>query len=149
MTHEEIYKIAPYMEEHYKRCWVEGYIACLQAALKEIEDDQTLGDIAEKYAEKLDISRGWFDGGEIDDLIKESFQAGAKRQYQKDRGEFAKIKAKTWCEGFDAAISQFVKIPYEPRDWFSSKDGDFICGASFDEAIPAKVELYYRTKKED
>lgn len=79
--------------------------------------------------------------------IKDAFIAGAKWQYQKDRGEFAKIKAKTWCEGFDAAISQFVKIPYEPRDWFSSGDGDFICGASFDEAIPAEVELYY--KKED
>lgn len=70
-------------------------------------------------------------------------------QYQKDRREFAKLKAKEWMSGYDDAVSQFVKIPYEPRDWFSSGDGDFICGASFDEAIPAKVELYYRTKSEE
>lgn len=81
--------------------------------------------------------------------IKDAFKAGAEWQYQKDRGEFAKLKAKEWCNGYDDAVSQFVKISYEPRDWFSSKDGDFICGASFDEAIPARVELYYRTKLEE
>ena len=72
-----------------------------------------LSEISEKYAEKLDISKGWFDGGEIDDLIKESFEAGAKWQYQKDRGEFAKIKAKTWCEGFDAYKEQMLKDAVE------------------------------------
>lgn len=77
MKKEEIYKIAPYVEEHYKRCWVEGYIACLQAK------DPTLADIAEKYAEKLDISKGWFDGCEIDELIKESYKAGAGWQKEK------------------------------------------------------------------
>ncbi|MBQ8070956.1 MAG: hypothetical protein IJ202_08905 [Bacteroidales bacterium] len=78
--------------------------------------------------------------------VAEAFKAGAKWQYQKDRYEFAKLKTKVWCDGYDDAVSQFVKISYEPRDWFSSKDGDFICGASFDEAIPAKVELYYRRR---
>ena len=33
----------------------------------------------------------------------------ANWQYQKDRGEFAKIKAKTWSEGFDACKEQFEK----------------------------------------
>lgn len=31
MTHEEISKQCQYTEEHYKRCWVEGYIAALKA----------------------------------------------------------------------------------------------------------------------
>lgn len=34
-------------------------------------------------------------------------------QYQKDRGEFAKIKAKTWCEGFDAHKEQMLKEAVE------------------------------------
>ena len=41
--------------------------------------------------------------------LEEAFIAGAKWQYQKDRGEFAKIKAKTWCEGFDAHKQQMMK----------------------------------------
>ena len=41
--------------------------------------------------------------------IKDAFIAGAKWQYQKDRAEFAKIKAKTWCEGFDACKEQMMK----------------------------------------
>ena len=81
--------------------------------------------------------------------IKDAFKAGAEWQYQKDRAEFAKLKAKEWMSGYDDALSRFAKISYEPRDWFSSGDGDFICGASFDKAIPAKVELYYRTKLEE
>lgn len=36
----------------------------------------------------------------------------AEWQYQKDRGEFAKIKAKTWCEGFDAYKEQMLKDVY-------------------------------------
>ena len=31
MTHEEISKQCPYPEAHYKRCWVEGYIAAVKA----------------------------------------------------------------------------------------------------------------------
>ena len=41
--------------------------------------------------------------------IKDAFITGAKWQYQKDRGEFAKIKAKTWSEGFDACKEQMMK----------------------------------------
>ena len=73
------------------------------------------------------------------------FKAGAKLQYQKDREEFAKLKAKEWCNGYDDAISQFVKIPYKPTDWYLT-DEEYMCGAQFDEPIPADAELYYRTK---
>ena len=41
------------------------------------------------------------------------FIAGAKWQYQKDRGEFAQIKAKTWNEGFDACKEQMLKEAVE------------------------------------
>jgi len=44
---------------------------------------------------------------------REAFIAGAEWQYQKDRGEFAKIKAKTWCEGFDAHKEQMLKDAVE------------------------------------
>ena len=42
----------------------------------------------------------------------------AKWQYQKDRGEFAQIKAKTWSEGFDACKEQMMKeaIHYVVQD---------------------------------
>lgn len=41
------------------------------------------------------------------------FIAGAEWQYQKDRGKFAQIKAKTWCEGFDACKEQIMKDAVE------------------------------------
>jgi hypothetical protein len=37
----------------------------------------------------------------------------AEWQYQKDREEFAKIKAKTWCEGFDAHKEKMLKDAVE------------------------------------
>jgi hypothetical protein len=37
----------------------------------------------------------------------------AEWQYQKDRGKFAEIKAKTWCEGFDACKEQMMKEAVE------------------------------------
>lgn len=47
----------------------------LQQEQPEVECDE-LEKISEKYAEKMDISKGWFDGCEIDELIKESYKAG-------------------------------------------------------------------------
>ena len=47
-------------------------------SLQQEQQEVKLSEISEKYAEKLDISKGWFDGGEIDDLIKESFEAGVE-----------------------------------------------------------------------
>ena len=40
-----------------------------------------------------------------DEIIKQ-FIAGAKWQYQKDRGEFAKLKAKEWSDGYDEGIAK-------------------------------------------
>ena len=67
----------------------------------------------------------------------------AEWQYQKDRGEFAKIKAKTWYEGFDAYKQMFkdvvdgtvciirhnpptvsVQIPVEDREGINISIGD-------------------------
>lgn len=44
---------------------------------------------------------------------KKGFKAGAEWQYQKDREEFSKMKAKTWCEGFDAHKDQMMKEAVE------------------------------------
>ena len=65
-----------------------------------------------------------------DSGLEAAFIAGAEWQYQKDRREFAKIKAKTWCEGFDAHKQQMLKdavecdiiVPiYEENDTWSAK----------------------------
>ena len=61
-----------YSEDEFNEALEIAYSAIDSSLLSNIYD------IAEKYAEKMDISKGWFDGGEIDDLIKESFQAGAE-----------------------------------------------------------------------
>ena len=135
--------------------YIESYINIIS---REQPSSSDLDEAAEKYANKEypdEASCGQWGTGDYEppvdmeyprEVAKDSFKAGAEWQYQKDRGEFAKLKAKEWMSGYDDAVSRFVKIPYEPRDWFSSGDGDFICGASFDEAIPADAELYYRTK---
>lgn len=64
-----------------------------------------LEEAAKEYAkgEGLDDALGgWED-------MHDAFIAGAKWQYQKDRERFAQIKAKTWCEGFDACKEQMMK----------------------------------------
>lgn len=50
-----------------------------------------------------------------DATLGEAVIFGAEWQYQKDREEFAKIKAKTWCEGFDACKEQMMRdaVEYE------------------------------------
>ena len=60
-----------------------------------------LEEAAKKYKSQWDIEHPH--SPDID------FIAGAEWQYQKDRGEFAKIKAKTWCEGFDACKEQMME----------------------------------------
>ena len=115
--------------------YIESYINIIS---REQPSSSDLDEAAEEFGKRA--------GLELKPFARKYFKAGAEWQYQKDREEFAKLKAKEWMSGYDDAVSRFVKIPYEPRDWFSSGDGDFICGASFDEAIPAKVELYYRRK---
>ena len=123
--------------------YIESYINIIS---REQPSSSDLDEAAQKVEDYYDVGdeHGYLYCHRGD--IKDAFIAGAKWQYQKDRGEFAKLKAKEWNDGYNDALSQFVKISYEPRDWFSSEDGDFICGASFDEAIPADAGLYYRTK---
>lgn len=58
--------------------------------------------------------------------LQDIFLAGAEWQYQKDRGEFARIKAKTWSEGFDDCKKQMLK---DAKDGYVSaviihNDGD-------------------------
>ena len=38
--------------------------------------------------------------------VKDAFIAGAEWQYQKDRGEFAKLKAKEWSDGYNEGIAK-------------------------------------------
>ena len=64
------------------------------------------------------------------ELLLHLFRAGANWQYQKDRGEFAKIKAKTWCEGFDAHKEQMMKDVVEGKI-YGYDDGSFELIASW------------------
>ena len=66
------------------------------------------------------------------ETYKRGFIAGAEWQYQKDRGEFAKIKAKTWCEGFDAHKQQMLKDAVEAD---VNTYGDLVAGKSWAEFV--------------
>lgn len=61
---------------------------------------------AENYIAPIENDEGLdyinFNGQEI----KDAFKAGAEWQYQKDRGEFAKLKAKEWSDGYDEGIAK-------------------------------------------
>lgn len=59
-----------------------------------------LEEAANEYA-ILDEEGKWKDGGKY-----KGFIAGAEWQYQKDRGEFAKLKAKEWSDGYDEGIAK-------------------------------------------
>lgn len=83
------------------------------------EPDKSLGEAAEKKYPvywkdypKDGIARSEL-SYDTNKQCREAFIAGAEWQYQKDRGEFAKIKAKTWCEGFDAHKEQMLKDAVE------------------------------------
>ena len=80
-----------------------------------------MGDSSE-IPRDLAIAAESFAFGSLDEVVlygctlsgrRACFIAGAKWQYQKDRGEFAKIKAKTWNEGFDACKEQMMKEAVE------------------------------------
>ena len=78
-----------------------------------------IDEAAEEYKQgEIDTNVDYFDEtGEplcFMATLKDAFKDGAEWQYQKDRGEFAKIKAKTWCEGFDAHKEQMLKeaVPF-------------------------------------
>jgi len=80
------------------------------------EKKTTLEEAARLYAIPhylKDIDKSHIDEYPYDTGLECAFIAGAEWQYQKDRGEFAKIKAKTWCEGFDAHKQQMMKDAVE------------------------------------
>lgn len=159
---QEIERRYAYQKEMYNKTkpdgrpndgWAEslaimGELEELRTFLDALSEEPVLANLEEAAEEYLQKVKAGFLRTLEHPTAKDCFKAGTEWQYQKDRREFAKLKAKEWLSGYDAALSRFVKISYEPRDWFSSGDGDFICGASFDEAIPAKVELYYKRKNE-
>ena len=76
-------------------------IRTLIAAIPDIkEPPASLDEAANNYG--VDIRLGYprvMD--ETDKYIYNAFKAGAEWQYQKDRGEFAKLKAKEWQEGYE------------------------------------------------
>lgn len=74
--------------------------------------------------------------------IKDAFIAGAKWQYQKDRGEFAKIIAKTWCEGFDAHKEQMLKEAVEGEyGYFSNASKTILPGGKLNLKEGDKVKI--------
>lgn len=46
---------------------------------------------------------------------KRDFIAGAKWQYQKDRAEFAKLKAKEWSDGYDEGVAKGRRLAEEEQ----------------------------------
>ena len=73
------------------------------------------------------------------DDLKEIAHHFAEWQYQKDRGEFAKIKAKTWSEGFDDCKEQMMKGAVEGKVYMSFAPGH-------DQMVMADVDLPTNTK---
>ena len=70
-----------------------------------------LEEAADHYAKNYTVEDYYKDTGinQTYVIANDAFIAGSKWQYQKDRGKFAQIKAKTWCEGFDACKEQMMK----------------------------------------
>lgn len=64
------------------------------------EPSDELEEAANEYA-ILDEEGKWKDGGKY-----KGFIAGAEWRYQKDRREFAKLKAKEWSDGYDEGIAK-------------------------------------------
>ena len=76
-----------------------------------------LDTLSEELDKSLEAEIQWYlrekCSGDDEPTVSEIARYFAKWQYQKDRGEFAKIKAKTWCEGFDAHKEQMLKNAVE------------------------------------
>ena len=108
------------------------------------EPDKSLEEAAEKYSDKY--CSDWAYRLEYED----AFIAGAEWQYQKDRGEFAKIKAKTWCEGFDAHKEQMLKDSVEGRVFMSFAPGhNQMVMADVDLPTNTKVRIVVLKEKEE
>lgn len=137
----------------YDEAYLNEKIAKASKTWEGVDVDKYMDEVRgrEPDNEDLDdeISRTYHDGSVTDtsDLDHISYENIARHfaewQYQKDRGEFAKIKAKTWCEGFDAYKQMFkdavegtvriirhnpptvsVQIPVEDREGINISIGD-------------------------
>jgi flagellar biosynthesis/type III secretory pathway protein FliH len=75
-------------------------------SLPEEKPSEDLEEAAEKYAYKGIPDEIKQDVKPIADEIIKQFIAGAEWQYQKDRGEFAKLKAKEWSDGYNEGIAK-------------------------------------------
>lgn len=68
-----------------------------------VMDCHDLTEAKEEYLRKARMTPGheWMTRD-----IEDAFIAGAEWQYQKDRGEFAKLKAKEWLNGYDEGYAK-------------------------------------------
>ena len=46
---------------------------------------------------------------DLKDIARHFYELGCSTQYQKDRGEFAKLKAKEWQDGFDEGYKEGIQ----------------------------------------
>ena len=79
----------------------------------------------EKYGETRMLEFTQFDGYAMLDAI----EFGTDWQYQKDRLEFAKLKAKEWQDGFDAGAEAKEKMMEKACEWL--KEQEEMVGVSF------------------
>ena len=75
-------------------------------SLPEEKPSEDLEEAAEEYAYRGIPDEIKQNVKPIADEIIKQFIAGAKWQYQKDRGEFAKLKAKEWSDGYNEGIAK-------------------------------------------
>ena len=108
------------------------------------EPNKSLEEAAEEYKQgEIDTNVDYYDEtGEplcFMEALKDAFIAGAEWQYQKDRGKFAQIKAKTWCEGYDACKDKMMKDAVEGKVFMSFAPGH-------NQMVMADVDLPTNTK---
>ena len=79
-----------------------------------------------------------WDGHSLVDASKAAdlFIAGAEWQYQKDRGEFAKLKAKEWSDGYNEGIAKGKeKMMEKAVEADVNTYGDLVAGKSWAEFV--------------
>ena len=88
-----------------------GYVNAL------LDIENFLDTLSEELDKSLEAEIQWYlrekCSGDDEPTVSEIARYFAKWQYQKDREEFAKIRAKIWCEGFDAHNEQMLKNAVE------------------------------------
>ena len=104
--------LKPYLEEDTARDeHEEGFFHCAMLL------NEFLDTLSEELDKSLEAEIQWYlrekCSGDDEPTVSEIARYFAKWQYQKDREEFAKIRAKIWCEGFDAHNEQMLKNAVE------------------------------------